>query len=210
MPIQGVPETRVQLAEAVGQLAMQAHRVHQPRHADDPGVGGDDEDRRGQQADVDLAGVLERAEPQRLDHAEDRVAGEPALVLWDPQLGDVLAVGLLGDRQGRQGHRRQGGVDREYGDHHPVDGARDRLLRVARLLGHVRDRLDPGVRDHPDGDRDQEVMPRRGDAEVDVVDQRLGREDQHSTDDHEEHLGHEVGEGKEDVEAGRLLDARRR
>ena len=61
IPIHGVRKLRVQLAQPVGQLAVQAHRVDEPRDADDPGVGGDEQDRRGQQADVDLPGVLERA-----------------------------------------------------------------------------------------------------------------------------------------------------
>ena len=46
---------RVQLAQAVGHLAVDAHRVDEPRDADDPRVRGDEEDRRREQADVDLA-----------------------------------------------------------------------------------------------------------------------------------------------------------
>ncbi len=203
-PRRAVP--RVQPAQPVGQLAVQPHRVHQARHADDPGVGRDEQDRRGQQADVDLARVLQRPQVQRLDHAEDRVPGEAALLLGDAELRHVLAVGLLGDRQGGQRDRGQGRVDREHGDHHAVDRARDRPLLVARLLGHVRDRLDPGVGDHPDRDRDQEVVPGRGNAERHVVDQRLGREHQDRADQHEQHLGHEVRDGERDVEPGGLLD----
>ena len=74
-------EARVQLAQRVGHLAVQAHRVDQPRDADDPGVGGDEQDRRREQADVDLARVLERPEVQVLDDPEHRVAGVAALVL---------------------------------------------------------------------------------------------------------------------------------
>ena len=46
-----------------------------------PGVRRDEQDRRGEQADVDLARVLEEAEVDLLDDAEDRVAGEAALLL---------------------------------------------------------------------------------------------------------------------------------
>ena len=63
---------------------MLAHRVDEPGHADDAGVGGDEEDRGRQQADVDLPGVLQRAQVHVLDDAEDRVAGEAALVLGTP------------------------------------------------------------------------------------------------------------------------------
>ena len=57
-----------------------------------PGVGGQEEDRRGQQADVDLADVLERPEVDLLDHAEDRVAGVAALLLGQAEQRLVLAV----------------------------------------------------------------------------------------------------------------------
>ena len=198
---------RVQLAQAVGHLAVQAHRVDQARDADDPRVGGDEEDRRRQQADVDLRGLLQEAQVQVLDDAEHRVAGEAALVLGDAEQRRVGAVGLLGHRQRRERDHRQQRVDGEDGDDHAVDRGRDRLRLVLGLLGHVRDRLDPGVGDHADRDREEEVLPRRRDAEVDVVDQRLGREDEHEADDHQQQLREEVDHGQQDVDAGRLLDA---
>ena len=59
-----------------------------------PGVRREEEDRRGEQADVDLAGRLQRAEVDLLDHAEDRVAGVAALLLGQPEQRLVLAVGV--------------------------------------------------------------------------------------------------------------------
>ncbi len=47
-------EARVQPPQPVGQLAVDAHRVDEPRHADDARVGGEEQDRRGEQADVQL------------------------------------------------------------------------------------------------------------------------------------------------------------
>ena len=44
-----------------------------------PGVRRDEQDRRGQQADVELADALERPEVEVLDDPEHRVAGEAAL-----------------------------------------------------------------------------------------------------------------------------------
>ena len=99
---------RVQLPQGVGQLAVDAHRVDQPRDADDAGVGGDEEDRRGQQADVELARGLQRPEVDLLDDAEDRVAGEAALLLGEAEQGLVLAVGDVLDRQ--RGERDGGSV----------------------------------------------------------------------------------------------------
>ena len=50
------------------------------------GVGGDEQDRRGQHADVQLAGGLQRPEVDLLDDAEDRVAREAAFVLGSPSI----------------------------------------------------------------------------------------------------------------------------
>ena len=85
IPIHGVRKRGMQLAQLVGDLAVQPHRVDEPRDADDPGVGGDEQDRRREQADVDLARVLKRAEVQVLDDPEHRIAGEAALVLAHAQ-----------------------------------------------------------------------------------------------------------------------------
>ena len=52
----------------------------------------------------------------------------------------------------------------------------------ARLLRHVRDRLDPRVGDHPDRDPEQEVAPRRRGAEVHLVDEQLRVEDEEQAD----------------------------
>ena len=71
----------MQAAQSVGHLAVDAHRVDEPRDADEAGVRRDEEDRRGEQADVELGRVLQRPEVDRLDDAEDRVAGVAALVL---------------------------------------------------------------------------------------------------------------------------------
>ena len=82
----------MQLAQAVRQLPGDAHRVDQARDADDRGVGGDEQDRGRQDADVELTGRLQRPEVDLLDDAEDRVAREAALVLGQAELGLILAV----------------------------------------------------------------------------------------------------------------------
>ena len=57
------------------------------------------------------------------------------------------------------------------------------LTRVPRLFGEVRDGLDPGVGDHRDRDREEEVLPGRRDAEVDVRGQDVRAEDEHEAHD---------------------------
>ena len=89
----------MQLAQPVGHLAVDAHRVDEPRDADDAGVRRDHEDRRREQADVQLAGALERSQVHVLDDPEHRVAGVAALLLADSEQRLVAAVGLLRHRQ---------------------------------------------------------------------------------------------------------------
>src|SRR4051794_14494768 len=66
-PDSGSGFVRMQLARTVGGRAVEPHRVPEPRDPDDAGVGRDEEDRRRQQADVDLRRPLEEAEVELLD-----------------------------------------------------------------------------------------------------------------------------------------------
>ena len=78
----GGAKARVQAPQALGELAVLAHRVREPRDADQTRVGRYEEDRRGQDPDVDLGGAREpRREVEAADHAEDGVVGEAALLL---------------------------------------------------------------------------------------------------------------------------------
>ena len=118
-----------------------------------------------------------------------------------------MAGGVLGDRHRRERDDRDQQVEAEHrGDDEP-GGPRDRLRGVLGLLGHVGDRLDPGVGDHPDRDPEREVAPGRGDAEVDVVDQDLRAEHQDDADPDQHDLGGEVGDREDQVEFRRLLGA---
>src|SRR5918997_950828 len=67
----GGAKARVQAPQALGQLAVLAHRVREPGDANQTRVRGDEEDRRGQDPDVDLGGTPEpRGEVETADHAE--------------------------------------------------------------------------------------------------------------------------------------------
>ena len=79
--------------------------------------------------------------------------------------------------------------------------------RLLRLLGHVRDRLDPGVGDHADRDPEGEVPPGRRRAEVDLADQQVRVEHEDDPDDDEQDLGEQVGDREHEVEPSRLLGA---
>ena len=95
------------LAQALGQLPVLAHRVGQPRDADQRRVGGDQQDHRRQHADVvaeDFGRHVREAEV--LDDAEDRVVGEGGA-----ERGAVVAGGVLGRPASPRG-RRSGSAGR--------------------------------------------------------------------------------------------------
>ena len=113
------------LAQALGQLAVLAHRVGEPGDADQAGVGRDQQDHRGEDADVEAQRVGQAgAEAEVLDDAEDRVVGE-----LGAELGRVLAGGVLGDRHRRERDDRDQQVEAEHRDDGEADAARDRPRR---------------------------------------------------------------------------------
>ena len=193
----------------VGQLPVLPHREREPRHPDQARVRRDDEDHRRQHPDVVAQDVGEGLrQPEVLHDPEDRVVGE-----FGAENGAVVARGVLGHRHCRERHDRDQHVEHEDGDHHQADAARDRPRGIARLLGHVRDRLDPRVGDHPHGDPEREVPPARRDAQVDVVDQDVRAEHEDDPDAHQDDLGAQVPDGEDQVEPGgllRSLDVQRR
>ena len=85
----------VDLAQALGQLAVLAHRVGEPGDADQAGVGGDQQDHRGEDADV-VAQDFGRAggEAEVLDDAEDRVVGELRAERGRVVAGGVWVTGI--------------------------------------------------------------------------------------------------------------------
>src|SRR5438034_9108149 len=87
--------------------------------SDHAGVGRDEEDRRGEDPDVDLRRVEHVAvEAKMLDEPEHRIVPEAALVRREPEQRLVAVLRLL-DRKRRQRDQRQREVDREYGARDP-------------------------------------------------------------------------------------------
>ena len=108
--------------------------------------------------------------------------------------------------QGRQRDDRDPGEDAEHGDQHEVDRLGDVVVGVLGLLGHVRDRLDPGVGDHRDREAEQQLAEARRHPEVHLVDQQRRVEDQHGPQCDQQALGDQVRHGQEQVQLGRLAD----
>ncbi len=92
----GSLELRMQPAEDLGQLLVRRHGIRDARRADHAGVGRDQEDRRSQDADVDLRGLQHlTVQPQVLHEAEHRIVLEATLVRTDAEQRLVPVRGLL-------------------------------------------------------------------------------------------------------------------
>src|SRR4029078_1736578 len=86
-------ETRVEPAEELGELPVVRHRVRDARRADHARVRGDEENRRGEDADVDLQDVEHGSrDTEVLDETENGVVREASLLGGKPEERLVLAV----------------------------------------------------------------------------------------------------------------------
>ncbi len=109
----------------------------------------------------------------------------------------------------REHAQPDGGQERGHEEHRDDDRecrSRHRSPRVLGFLGKVGDGLDACVGDHRDGDAREEVAPGRRDAPVDVAEDGPEVEQEDQAEDHEHHLGDQVGQRKHQVERARLLD----
>jgi hypothetical protein len=187
-------------------------RPGQPRDADHARVGRDEQDRRGQQADVVFGPREHRAvQTEVRDHAQDRVVFEVV-----PERGGVarlaerlFELGAVADAvvhhgQCRQRHHGDAGVHGENGDDHEVDRLGDLRAGVPGLLGHVGDRLDAGVGEHRQRQREDQLAPAGRDAEVHLVDQQRGVEHQEHAHGHQQHLRAQIHDREDEVELGGL------
>ena len=88
-------ELRVQVAEDGRQLPVAGHGVGDPRGPDHACVRGDEEDRRREQADVDLDRRKERSlvQSEVLDEPEHRVVREAVLRRRQSELGHAVVDG---------------------------------------------------------------------------------------------------------------------
>ncbi len=123
------------------------------------------------------------------------------------ELGRVVAARVLGDGQRREGDDRDAGVEAEHGDEDEVDRLRHLLAGIMGLLGHVGDGLDPGVGEHRDRNRKEQLRVARREAEMDLIDEHAGVEDEHRAEDDQRRLRQQVEDGEGDVEFGRLAEA---
>ena len=192
----------VQLGEDARQLAVLGERPREARHADQAGVGSDQEDRRGQYPDVVAGDGQERAvQTQAADDAEDGV-----IFVASGEFGGVMAR-VVDDGQRRERDHGDPGVDRQHCDHDEVDRARDIAARILCLLGHIGNGLDARVGDHRHRQREEHLGPAGRGAEVDLVDKQRGIQHQHEAHEHEQDLRAEIGHGEDQVQARRLAQA---
>ena len=99
------------------------------------------------------------------------------------------------------GERRDAdGADRDRDRHGQPDpeeeAVRQRLPRLARLGGEIGHRLEAGIGEHRHGQREEEGVPGRCDADVDAAYERAGREEEGEADDDDQQVGEECEPGR--------------
>ena len=148
-----------------------------------------------------------------------RRPGREAEVRDDPEHRVVLVAvrrrlpeqrvrpGAVADhRQRRQRHHGHPGVHAEHRDQDVVDRQRHVPARVARLLGHVRDGLDPGVGEHGQRQREDQMRVARRRAQVDLVDEQRRVQHEYRADADDQDLGGQVEHSEHEVEVRGLAD----
>ena len=188
----------VQAAERPRQLVVLAERVREPAEAGDRGRRRRQEDQHAGEADVDAQGVAEHGREIRREHLDD-----PHQRRTHPVAAERVLVAL--GREGGERDEPDRGVDRhrepDRGEQAPRQGA----ARPPRLLGEVRDRLEAGVGEERERQREGDRVPRRRDPEVGPRLERVPRVDQGEPEPHEQDLRAEVDDGDRDhgaIQAG--------
>ena len=132
---------------------MLAERIGEPAEARDRRRRRRDQDQRAGEPDEHLQRQADRVGevlPQDLDDADERRA--------EPRRAELGSVCRRERRQADHG-------DRDVEDDDEADrgeeASRERATRVARFLGEVRNRLEPGVREHRERQRERDRVPGR-------------------------------------------------
>ncbi len=184
-----------QPAERAGQHPVLAERV---REAPEPGHGcrrGGQEDERAGDTDEDAQRVREERREILAEHLHDpEQRGEEPL---------AAEIGLAARHRER---READDGDRDVEDHDDADGAEEAAGDVdagaASLLREVGHRLQAGVGEHRERQREREIGPARRRAQLDSARERVRREEQGEAEHDDEQLRHEVEH--RDADAGRV------
>ena len=172
-----------------GELARQrsvlGERVRQAR---DPG------DRRGDGADQDQDTRHADGDPQCVDEQTGQVALERRGDADERSLEPLVAERGLAAAHRVGGQPDRGDEDRD--DHDQPDRgeerARQRPPGLARLLGEVGHRLEAGVREHRERQREGQVTPVLLARQIEALTQNVGREQERDPEDDEQPLHDEI------------------
>ena len=187
----------LQLAQPAGDLAVDRQRVDVAGDAEHRGVGGPEEDRRGDQRHHPAHRVGDPVRVEGGDDAQHRLLDELAA---ERGLGTVRP----GDHRHRhQRDRRHPGVDERHRDR-PQRGDPLQVAAVDVDVGReVGGGLDPGVGEHRDHRRVDDVLEAGVGEEVELFGQPVGVHDDERADDDHRQLQAEVGQRQQRQRARR-------
>ena len=169
-----------QAAEGPRQHVVPGERIGEPARAGEGGRDHGDEDHRAGDADEHPEGVDQ--DGRKLAAERD---GEPD----ERRLEPLRAQSRLGIRgEGGERDKADEERDRDRGADSDEEAPRQRSARLTGLRSKVRDGLEPGVREHRDGDREGDRAPGRSRPQVGALAEVLEREEKRQAEDDEQQL----------------------
>ena len=180
-------------AEAARQLPVLGERVRKTAEAGVRRRCGDEEDERAGQPDVDPQRPFD---PER-DVRPERVH-DPHQRRAQPRRAELRRP--VRRRKGRQPDQRDQHRHEDDGSDAEEEAPRQVASRPANLLGEVRDRLEPRVREERERQRERDLVPRGLRADVEPARERARREEEREAEQHEQQLRHEVEQRHDEAE----------
>ena len=175
------------------------HRAREPGAAADRRRGGGKQDEGAGEADEDAAGRprRHRAGGRRTRSTIPTIGAcsHSSARSVEPSSAGKAQTPTIGDQHRHDHDEADGGEER----------SRQRLAGLARLLREVRHRLETGVGEHREREREEEVVPALARREVEAARQHLRREDEREPEHDDEQLHGEVEEREHErgaVDAG--------
>ena len=173
--------------ELARKRAVLRERVREPGDPRERGRRGSDEDEDARDPDRDLERVDDEVGKRSVERRRDPEERQLEPLLAERRLPVLDRIGGEADRADEHRHDDDEPDGRE-------ERARQRAPRLGRLLGEVRNRLEPGVGEHRERQREREVAPVLAAREAEPVDERGRREQEREPEHDEQRLHDEVEE----------------
>ena len=171
--------------ERARQLAVLAEGVGEPPEPGERGRGRQEQEEGARDADVEAQRDVQPVRQVRVQRGDDPHQRRTRPLR--PELGRAVARGKR-----HQADERDRDVHGDNGADAAEEALRQLHSRPPRLLGEIRDGLQPGIGEHRERKGEHDLVPRRRAAERDALRQGLRRPEERKPQHDEQELGDEV------------------